>query len=78
MSLKFFVCPVCRFKTRADIIGTYVSDNTKAPRIAKETVCAIGPNIFPSIPTKARIGKYTIRMIISPNAALLLILEEAL
>jgi DNA helicase-2/ATP-dependent DNA helicase PcrA len=33
-------------------------------RMAKLTVCAIGPNIFPSVPTNAKIGKYTIRMII--------------
>ena len=36
--------------------------------MANETVCAIGPNIFPSIPTKAKIGRYTIKIIISPKA----------
>ena len=46
-----------------------------APRIAKPTVLAIGVNIFPSTPTKARIGKYTIKIMISPKAALLLIFD---
>ena len=64
-------------KTKDVIIGTYVSESMNAPKIAKETVCAIGPNILPSIPTNAKIGKYTIKMMISPKAALVLILEEA-
>ena len=41
----------------------------------KPTVCAIGRNILPSIPIKVRMGIYTMRIIISPNAALLLILD---
>ncbi|MNS72844.1 hypothetical protein D3C72_1062640 [compost metagenome] len=38
--------------------------------MAKPTVCAIGRNILPSTPTNVRMGMYTIRMMISPNAAL--------
>ena len=45
--------------------------------MASITVCAMGLNIFPSIPTKARIGMYTIRIMISPKAAELLIFLEA-
>ncbi len=43
--------------------------------MAKETVCAMGLNILPSTPTNARIGKYTIKIMISPKAAEFLILE---
>ena len=46
-----------------------------APNMAKPTVCAIGRNILPSTPTRVRIGIYTIRMMISPKAALVRILE---
>ena len=57
------------FKNKADIIGTYVRDKIKAPKIAKLTVWAMGRNIFPSMPPSAIIGKYTIKMIITPKAA---------
>ncbi len=40
------------------------------------TVWAIGRNILPSMPTSARMGMYTIRMMISPKAAELRILME--
>ena len=43
--------------------------------MAKPTVFAIGVNILPSTPTNVRIGMYTIKIMISPNAALFLILE---
>ena len=43
--------------------------------MAKPTVIAIGLNILPSMPIKVRIGIYTIKIIISPKVALLLILE---
>ena len=44
-------------KNIEEIIGTYVNESTNAPRIAKITVCAMGLNIFPSMPTNAKIGK---------------------
>ena len=43
--------------------------------MANPTVLAIGVNILPSTPTNVRIGMYTIKIMISPNAALFLILE---
>jgi hypothetical protein len=49
-----------------------------APMTAKPTVIAIGLNIFPSVPTNAKIGMYTIKIMISPNAALLRIFEADL
>ena len=45
-----------------------------APRIAKATVVPWF-NIFPSIPTNASIGRYTIRIIYSPKAADVLIFD---
>ncbi|MNG15869.1 hypothetical protein D3C84_997250 [compost metagenome] len=56
-SLKFSLCSVFLDKNMALIIGTYVSESINAPAIAKPTVIAIGLNIFPSVPIKARIGK---------------------
>ena len=53
----------------------YVRDKMNAPRIAKLTVWAMGLNILPSMPTSANIGRYTIRIMISPNAAEVLILD---
>ena len=41
--------------------------------MANPTVSAIGRNIFPSTPCKERMGKYTIRMMICPKAAELII-----
>ena len=46
--------------------------------MANITVCAIGLNILPSMPTKAKIGMYTIKMMISPKAAELLIFIAAI
>ena len=59
-------------KNIEEIIGTYVNESTNAPRIAKITVCAMGLNILPSMPTSAKIGRYTTRMMICPKTALLL------
>ena len=41
----------------------------RAPKKAKLTVCAMGRNILPSIPVKAKIGMYTMRMIVTPKTA---------
>ena len=43
--------------TSATMAGTKVSDKRKAAANAKITVNAMGRNIFPSTPVRARIGK---------------------
>ncbi|MNF63403.1 hypothetical protein D3C84_451060 [compost metagenome] len=43
--------------------GTKVTDSSMAPSNAMTTVNAIGWNIFPSTPLKAKIGRYTTMMI---------------
>ena len=45
--------------------------------MANETVCAIGVKVLPSIPVKVHKGRYTIRIMISPKAAEVLILLDA-
>src|SRR5687767_11074973 len=72
----FLLCWGFLLRKAALIMGTYVSESMNAPRMAKATVCAIGLNIFPSTPTSARMGRYTIRIMISPNAAEFLIFDE--
>ena len=62
------------FRKSALIIGMYVSERINAPNKAKATVCAIGLNIFPSIPSRVKIGRYTMRIIICPKTALFIIL----
>ena len=57
------------FKNNALAMGTYVSDNIKAPIMAKNIVIAMGRNILPSIPARVMSGTYTIIIIISPKAA---------
>ena len=47
--------------------GTNVSDSSIAPVNASTTVIAIGWNIFPSTPLKAKMGKYTAVMMPKPN-----------
>ena len=43
--------------SKALIMGTQVSDSTKAPSRAKATVCAMGLNIFPSMPASVKMGR---------------------
>ena len=50
------LCSAFLLRNKALAIGTYVSERIKAPSIAKNTVIAIGLNIFPSIPTKVKRG----------------------
>jgi hypothetical protein len=47
--------------------GTKVSDSIIAPVSASTTVIAIGWNIFPSMPVRAKIGRYTAAMMPRPN-----------
>ena len=47
--------------------GTKVSDSSIAPVSASTTVIAIGWNIFPSTPVRAKIGRYTAPMMPRPN-----------
>ena len=58
---------------RAEAIGTHVRESIAAPISANDTTCAIGRNILPSIPTSAMMGIYTIRMMICPKVAELII-----
>ncbi len=51
----------------ATAAGTKVSERIRAEVSARTTVKAIGWNIFPSIPVRAKIGKYTTVMMITPN-----------
>ena len=53
--------------------GINVRDRTIDPNRAKITVSAIGRKSFPSVPSSARIGRYTTAMINSPNWAIRLI-----
>jgi len=47
----------------ATAAGTNVTERIIAPSNAATTVKAIGWNIFPSTPVRAKIGKYTTMMI---------------
>ena len=47
--------------------GVAVSERISEPISAKTTVNAIGRNIFPSTPSSARIGRWTIVMIATPK-----------
>ncbi|MNI43438.1 hypothetical protein D3C73_977680 [compost metagenome] len=47
--------------------GTKVTDNSMAPSKAMTTVKAIGWNILPSTPLRAKIGRYTTMMINWPK-----------
>ena len=75
LSAKVSFLLIFLLRKRLLAIGTYVSDNMKAPSMAKNTVRAIGRNILPSMPTKVIKGTYTIIIMISPKAALCLIRE---
>ena len=44
-------------RNREASAGTSVSESTNAPASAKSTVMAMGRNIFPSVPPRARIGR---------------------
>ncbi len=77
-SEKLGLCLIFLLKNKELIIGMYVRESKNAPNKAKATVCAIGLNIFPSMPSSVKIGKYTIRMMICPNTALFIILPAAL
>ncbi len=55
-SEKVSLVLTCLLRNTLLAIGTYVSDRMKAPNIAKNTVRAIGLNIFPSMPTKVISG----------------------
>ncbi len=52
---------------RATAAGTNVSDSSMAAVSAMTTVNAMGWNIFPSTPVRAKIGRYTAVMISTPN-----------
>ena len=56
-SLKLRLCSVFLLKNRAEAIGIHVNDRMNAPKMAKATVCAIGRNILPSMPTSAKSGR---------------------
>src|SRR5690606_41649342 len=45
------------FKNKEETAGTYVRHRIIAPSMAKIKVSAIGLNIFPSTPSKVRIGR---------------------
>ena len=70
-----FAQPISRFSfsligprtNKAIAAGTKVSERIKAANKAMTTVKAMGWNIFPSTPLKAKIGTYTIKIIITPN-----------
>ncbi|MNG02307.1 hypothetical protein D3C81_1462470 [compost metagenome] len=51
---------------RAIAAGTKVTDSNMAPSKAITTVNAIGWNILPSTPLRAKIGRYTTMMINCP------------
>ena len=53
----------------ATAAGTNVTEKIKAPSKAATTVKAIGWNILPSTPLKAKIGKYTSIIINTPKTA---------
>ncbi|MOA70439.1 hypothetical protein D3C78_1993180 [compost metagenome] len=55
-----FTLPVTNMAIAA---GTKVTDRTIAPSSAITTVKAIGWNILPSTPVRAKIGRYTTMMI---------------
>jgi hypothetical protein len=44
-------------RTSATTAGTKVNASTSAPRRASSTTCAMGRNIFPSMPVSVRIGR---------------------
>ena len=52
---------------RATAAGTNVSDRSSAAVSASTTVNAIGWNIFPSTPDRAKMGTYTSVMMITPK-----------
>ena len=60
---------VSPLSSRLASAGTVVKDRTSAPSTAAQKVAAIGMNIFPSIPTRAKIGRNTTTMISSPKPA---------
>ena len=45
-----------RLRKRLLAMGTYVIERMKAPKMAKNTVSAIGRNILPSMPVNVIIG----------------------
>jgi hypothetical protein len=56
LSEKLFLKLIVLLKNNEDATGTHVSESSSAPIMAKETVWAMGLNIFPSIPMSERIG----------------------
>ena len=54
---------------RATAAGMKVTDRIMAPTSAATTVNAIGWNIFPSTPVRAKMGKYTTMMMSCPNSS---------
>ena len=56
------------FRNNEASTGMIVRAQISEPTRANTTVIAIGRNIFPSMPRRAMIGRYTMVMVITPNA----------